>query len=62
MFSIDDLPPKGSDHTRFLYISVICSGHKVMSILLDNGSAFNVGPLATTVALDFAPSDFGPST
>ena len=29
---------------------------------MDNGSALNVCPLATTVALGFAPSDFGPST
>ena len=30
--------------------------------LLDNGSALNVCPLATAIALGFAPSDFGPST
>ncbi|RVW86144.1 hypothetical protein CK203_037962 [Vitis vinifera] len=29
---------------------------------LDNGSALNVCPLATTVALGFVPSDFGPFT
>ncbi|KAL6318153.1 hypothetical protein AAG906_035658 [Vitis piasezkii] len=28
----------------------------------DNGSALNVCPLATAIALGFAPSDFGPST
>ncbi|KAL6322859.1 hypothetical protein AAG906_020859 [Vitis piasezkii] len=28
----------------------------------DNGSALNVYHLATTIALDYAPSDFGPST
>ena len=62
VFSTDDLPPEGSGHTCFLYITVVCSGHKVPSIVLDNGSALNVCPLATIVALDFAPSDFGPST
>ncbi|RVW58971.1 hypothetical protein CK203_107366 [Vitis vinifera] len=39
-----------------------CSGHRVPSILLDNGSALNVYPLATAIALGYAPSDFGPST
>ena len=62
VFSADDLPPEGSDHTRPLYITVVCSGHRVPSVLLDNGSALNVCPLATVVALGFAPSYFGPST
>ncbi|RVW79648.1 hypothetical protein CK203_065292 [Vitis vinifera] len=62
VFSYDDLPPEGSDHTRPLYISVGCLGHRVPSILLDNGSALNVCPLATAIALGYAPSDFGPST
>ncbi|KAL6319929.1 hypothetical protein AAG906_037005 [Vitis piasezkii] len=34
----------------------------VSSVLLDNSSALNVFPLATTVALDFAPLDFGSFT
>ena len=29
---------------------------------MDNGSALNVCPLATAIALGYAPSDFGPST
>ncbi|KAL6319153.1 hypothetical protein AAG906_011237 [Vitis piasezkii] len=62
MFSVDDLPPEGSDHNRHLYIIVVCSSHRVPSVLLDNGSALNVCPLATTIALGFAPSDFGSST
>ncbi|RVW54991.1 hypothetical protein CK203_093141 [Vitis vinifera] len=60
VFSDDDLPPEGSDHTRPLYISVGCSGRRVPSVLLDNGSALNVCPLATAIALGYAPSDFGP--
>ena len=32
------------------------------SVLLDNGSALNVCPLVTAIALGFSPSDFGPST
>ncbi|RVW20335.1 hypothetical protein CK203_116411 [Vitis vinifera] len=53
---------EGSDHTRSLYISVGCSGRRVPSVLLDNGSALNVCPLAIAIALGYAPSDFGPST
>ena len=62
VFSDDDLPPEGSNHTRPLYISVGCSSRRVPSVLLDNGSALNVCPLATAIALGYAPSDFGPST
>ena len=62
VFLDDDLPPEGLDHTCPLYITVGCSGHRVPSILLDNGSALNVYPLATAIALGYAPSDFGPST
>ncbi|RVX16091.1 hypothetical protein CK203_005831 [Vitis vinifera] len=51
VFSNDDLPLEGSDHTRPLYITVGCLGHRVPSILLDNGSALNVCPLATAIAL-----------
>ena len=32
------------------------------SVLLDNGSALNVCPLVTAIALGFSPSDFGSST
>ena len=62
VFSDDDLPPEGPDHVRHLYIIVGCSGRRVPSVLLDNGSALNVCSLATTITLGFAPSDFGPST
>ena len=62
VFSDDDLPPEGSDHVRPLFIDVACSGRRVPSVLLDNGSALNVCPLVTAIALGFSPSDFGPST
>ncbi|RVW59572.1 hypothetical protein CK203_103302 [Vitis vinifera] len=62
VFSDDDLPPEGSDHTRPLYISICCSGRRVPSVLLDNGSALNVCPLATAITLGYALSDFCPST
>ena len=62
VFSDDDLPPKGSDHTRLLYIIVGRSSHRVPSVLLDNGSALNVCLLAAAITLGYSPSDFGPST
>ena len=62
MFSDDDLPPEGSNQTPPLYIIVGCSGHRVPSVLLDNGSTLNVYLLAIVIALGYAPLDFGPST
>ena len=62
VFSEDDLPSKGSNHTRPLHISVGCLGRRVPSVLLDNGSALNVCPLATAVALGYRPIDFESST
>ena len=62
VFSDDDLPLEGSNHTRPLYISAGCLGHQVPYVLLDNGSALNVCPLTTAITLGYAPSDFGPST
>ena len=62
VFSYDDLPLEGSDHTRPLYISVGCSSCRVPSVLLDNGSALNVYPLAIAIVLGYTPSNFGPST
>ena len=61
VFLVDDLSVGGSDHTMPL-ITVGCSGHRVPTVLLDNGSTLNVCPLATAVALGFGLSDFGPST
>ena len=61
VFSDDDLPLEGSDHVRLLFIDVSCSGPRVLSVLLDNGSALNVCPLVTAIALGFSPFDFGPS-
>ena len=61
-FSDNDLPPEGLSHVRPLFIDVACSGGRVPSVLLDNGSALNFCPLVTAIALGFSPSDFRPST
>ena len=53
VFSDDDLPPEGSDHVRPLFIDVACSGRRVPSVLLDNGSALNVFPLVIALLWDF---------
>ena len=60
--SDNDLPPEGLSHVHPLFIDVACLGRRVPSVLLDNGSALNVCPLVTAIALGFSPSDFGPST
>ena len=62
VFSDDDLPHEGSDHVRPLFIDVACSSHRVSFNLLDNGSALNICPSVTSIALGFSPSDFKPST
>ena len=62
VFSDDDLLLKGSDYVCLMYINAACSGHRVLSVLLGNGSALNVCPLVTTIALGFSPADFVPST
>ena len=62
IFSDNDLPSEGIDHTQPLYITIGCSGCRVSSVLLDNESALNVYHLSTIVALAFGLVDFGPST
>ena len=62
MFSDDDLLSEGSDHVRPLFIDVAYSSHRVSSVLLDNGSALNICPLVTAIALEFLPTDFRPSS
>ena len=62
IYSDDDLPPEGSNHVRPLFIDVACSGRRVSSVLLDNGSALKVCPIVTTIVLGFSSTDFGPSS
>ena len=62
VFSDDELPLEGSDHVLPLYIDVAWSSRLVPPVMLDNGSTLNAYPLVTTIALEFSPVDFGPST
>ena len=61
VFYDNDLPTEGSNHVRPLFIDVACSGCRVSSVVLDNGSTLNVCPLVTAIGLGFSPSDFRPS-
>ena len=62
MFYDDDLPPEESDHVRPLFIDVACLDRRMPSILPKNGSALNVYPLVTAIALGFSPINFRPSS
>lgn len=46
-FSDEDFPIEGSVHNKALYIAMKCNGKEVSRVLVDNGSAFNLCPLAT---------------
>ncbi|RVW35680.1 Retrovirus-related Pol polyprotein from transposon 297 [Vitis vinifera] len=62
------LPSESSHDTDSLFSTETChsgfdrSGPSGAVFLLDNGSALNVCPLVTAIALGFSPDDFGPST
>ncbi len=45
--SDDELPPEGTGHNKALHIAVKCREMRVARVLIDNGSALNVCPLAT---------------
>ncbi|KAA3487091.1 hypothetical protein EPI10_030944 [Gossypium australe] len=46
-FSDDEIPPGGMGSTKALHITTRCKGYTLPSVLIDNGSALNVLPLAT---------------
>ena len=46
-FSDDELPLEGRDHTLAMHIVVKCEDMIVVRVLIDNGSALNVCPIAT---------------
>ncbi|XP_030443301.2 uncharacterized protein LOC115665583 [Syzygium oleosum] len=46
-FADEDFPPGGRNHTKALFISVKCRDRMVARVLIDNGSALNICPLAT---------------
>ncbi|XP_016673185.1 uncharacterized protein [Gossypium hirsutum] len=46
-FSDDEIPPNGRGSVKALHIKTNCKGYIVSNVLIDNGSALNVMPLAT---------------
>jgi len=46
-FSDDKLPPEGRDHTLAMLIVIKCEDMIVVRVLIDNGSALNLCPMAT---------------
>ena len=46
-FTDDEIPPKGRDNTKALYITIKCKSHVMPRALLDNGSSLNVMPMST---------------
>ena len=46
-FSDDKLPPEGRDHTLAMHIVAKCEDMIVARVLIDNGLALNVYPMAT---------------
>ncbi|XP_039168755.1 uncharacterized protein LOC120293469 [Eucalyptus grandis] len=55
-FSDEEFPLEGRGHTKALYISVKCKASHVARVLIDNGSALNICPLATLHRLKIDPS------
>lgn len=43
-------------------IVVSCASRRIPSVLVHNGSALNVCPLVSTIALGFGKADFGESS
>ena len=61
-FSNDELPPKGRDNTLTMHIIVKCEDMIVARVLIDNGSALDVYPMATLEHLKVDMSLIKPST
>ncbi|KAI8572757.1 hypothetical protein RHMOL_Rhmol01G0225000 [Rhododendron molle] len=51
-FTDRDLPAEGTDHNRWLHITLKCHDKWVPVILVDNGSAINVCPLRICLLLE----------
>ncbi|KAK5832277.1 hypothetical protein PVK06_016078 [Gossypium arboreum] len=46
-FSDNEIPPNGRGSVKALHITTRCKGYIIPNVLIDNGSALNVMPLAT---------------
>ena len=61
-FSDDELPLKGRDYTLAMHIIVKCEDMIVVRVLIDNGLALNVCPMAILECLKVDMSFIKPST
>ena len=61
-FSNDELPLEGRDHTLAMHVVVKCEDMIVARVLIDNGLALNVCPMATLKCLKVDMSLIKPST
>ncbi|XP_045822052.1 uncharacterized protein LOC123914933 [Trifolium pratense] len=61
-FNDEELPAKGCDHNKALYISVKCLGNILSKVLIDNGSSLNVMPKRTFDKLNSEGAVMRPST
>ncbi|KAA0043020.1 uncharacterized protein E6C27_scaffold75G00990 [Cucumis melo var. makuwa] len=55
-FTDEEIPPKGTGHTKALHISVKCKDHHVARVLVDNGSSLNIMSRSTLMKLPIDPS------
>ncbi|KAK5846371.1 hypothetical protein PVK06_002656 [Gossypium arboreum] len=46
-FSDEEIPPNGRGSVKALHVTTRCKGYIIPNVLIDNGSALNVMPLAT---------------
>ena len=61
-FSNDELPLEGKDYTLAMHIIVKCEDMIVARVLIDNGSALNVYPMAILECLNVDMSFVKPTT
>ena len=61
-FLDDELPSEGRDHTLAMHIVVKCEDMIVAKVLINNGSALNICPMATLQCLKVDMSFIKPST
>ncbi|KAA0036947.1 uncharacterized protein E6C27_scaffold86G00270 [Cucumis melo var. makuwa] len=62
VFTDDEIPPEGLDHTKALHIQLKCKDYVIARVLVDNGSALNLMPKSTLLKLPVDLSHIKSST
>ncbi|XP_019248765.1 PREDICTED: uncharacterized protein LOC109228037 [Nicotiana attenuata] len=60
-FSKNDLPPEGAAHNKVLYLTVICEGYYVKTVMLDGGSGVDICPLSTLQRMEIGTERIKPN-